>query len=44
MIRIGTSGYSYQDWVGAFYPLLTDKSDMLALYAQTFDTVEINAT
>ena len=44
MIKIGTSGFSYPDWVGNFYPLLTDKGDMLNHYATIFDTVEINST
>jgi uncharacterized protein YecE (DUF72 family) len=44
MIRIGTCGYSFADWVGAFYPPGTAKGDMLAHYAQHFDTVEVNST
>jgi len=44
MIRIGTSGYSFQDWVGSFYPPGTAKGDMLAHYATRFDTVEVNST
>jgi uncharacterized protein YecE (DUF72 family) len=45
-IRIGTSGWSYDDWVGPFYPqeLRTRKSDWLAYYGRFFDTVEINST
>ncbi len=44
MIRIGTSGYSYEDWVGPVYPEGTDKRDFLSFYAQKFDTVEVNYT
>lgn len=44
MIRIGTSGYSYQDWIGPFYPEGIPNRDMLACYAQHFDTVEVNFT
>jgi uncharacterized protein YecE (DUF72 family) len=44
MIRIGTSGFSYDDWIGCFYPEHIGKSDMLAHYARQFDTVEINSS
>ncbi len=44
MIRIGTSGYSYDDWVGPVYPEGTNKRDFLSIYAQKFDTVEVNYT
>lgn len=44
MIRIGTSGYSFADWVGPFYPPGTTRGRMLDHYARHFDTVEINAT
>lgn len=43
-VYIGTSGYSYADWVGPFYPDGTDKRDMLAYYARYFRAVEINFT
>jgi uncharacterized protein YecE (DUF72 family) len=42
MIRIGTSGYSYDDWVGPFYPNELAKSDRLFFYAREFDTTELN--
>jgi uncharacterized protein YecE (DUF72 family) len=42
--KIGTSGYSYQDWKGPFYPEKLPKGKMLDYYAQYFDTVEINST
>ncbi len=42
MIRIGTSGYSYDDWVGPFYPANLKKSDWLEFYARHFDTTELN--
>jgi len=41
-MRIGTSGYSYKDWTGPFYPDGTRPKDMLALYAARFGTVELN--
>jgi uncharacterized protein YecE (DUF72 family) len=44
MIRIGTSGYSFEDWIGPFYPPGTAKGDMLGHYARHFDTVEVNST
>ncbi|OFX15141.1 MAG: hypothetical protein A2Z18_07255 [Armatimonadetes bacterium RBG_16_58_9] len=44
MTYIGTSGFSYDDWKGRFYPEKMAKKDMLAYYARQFNTVEINAT
>jgi len=41
---IGTSGWSYDDWTGPFYPPPLPASDHLAFYARHFQTVEINAT
>jgi len=43
-IRIGTCGYSYDDWKGVFYPEKTPKGKFLEYYAEHFDTVELNAT
>jgi len=43
-IRIGTSGYSFADWVGPFYPPGTSRGAMLDYYKRHFDTVEVNAT
>lgn len=40
----GTSGYSYKEWVGPFYPDKTPASAMLRYYAERFPTVEINNT
>ena len=44
MILIGTSGYSFPDWVGPFYPPGTDRSQMLDYYVRHFAAVEVNAT
>ena len=44
MIRLGTSGFSYDDWVGPVYPPGLPKREWLAYYAQRFDTVELNVT
>ena len=41
---IGTSGYSFGDWVGTFYPPETKQRDMLAEYVRHFETVELNYT
>ena len=43
-IKIGTSSYSYDDWLGSFYPETIKKSQMLEYYCQFFDTVELNVT
>jgi uncharacterized protein YecE (DUF72 family) len=43
-LRIGTSGYQYDDWRGRFYPKTLPKSAWFAHYAERFDAVEINAT
>jgi uncharacterized protein YecE (DUF72 family) len=43
-IRVGTSGWHYDDWAGRFYPADMKKSDWLSFYMQHFDTVEINNT
>jgi len=44
MIHIGTSGYSYDDWVGPFYPEGTPKNKFLDHYARQFGAVEVNYT
>lgn len=43
-IRIGTSGWHYNDWPGLFYPADLPKRKWLQYYAEHFDTVEINNT
>jgi len=43
-VRIGTSGYSYAEWKGNFYPEKMAAKDMLRFYAERFSTVEINNT
>jgi uncharacterized protein YecE (DUF72 family) len=42
-IKVGTSGWSYDDWIGPFYKS-DEKSKWLDFYAQFFSTVEINST
>lgn len=41
---VGTSGYAYKPWKGKFYPAKLPDKEMLAFYAERFDTVEINHT
>ncbi|WP_162137677.1 DUF72 domain-containing protein [Methanomassiliicoccus luminyensis] len=45
-VLIGCSGWSYEDWVGRFYPvaLAKKKEEWLRYYASYFSTVEINST
>jgi uncharacterized protein YecE (DUF72 family) len=43
-IRIGTSGFSYKEWLGGFYPEKLAGPKMLAYYSQRLPTVEINYT
>ena len=43
-ILIGTSGWTYDDWKGHFYPEKLPKSKWLEYYAGQFPTVEVNST
>ena len=43
-VLVGTSGYSFPDWVGPFYPKGTRGGDMLRHYATVFPAVEINTS
>jgi uncharacterized protein YecE (DUF72 family) len=43
-ILLGTSGYSYADWMVNFYPEGLDKTKQLEFYSKHFNTVEINFT
>ena len=40
----GTSGFSYKEWLGHFYPEKLPAAEMLRYYAEHFPTVEINNT
>lgn len=42
ILRVGTSGYSYPEWKGSFYPEKIKPADMLRFYAERFGTVEVN--
>ncbi|HYW83831.1 MAG TPA: DUF72 domain-containing protein, partial [Spirochaetia bacterium] len=44
ILRIGTSGYSYKEWKGVFYPENLKPAEMLSFYAGRLGTVEINNT
>ncbi|HYM59945.1 MAG TPA: DUF72 domain-containing protein [Thermoanaerobaculia bacterium] len=41
---VGTSGYSYKEWKGHFYPEDLPAAKMLEFYGQHFGSVEINNT
>jgi uncharacterized protein YecE (DUF72 family) len=43
-IRAGTSGWSYKEWKGFFYPEKLPAKDMLRYYGERFPTVEVNNT
>lgn len=43
-LYVGTSGYSYKEWKGSFYPEKIAAKDMLQYYSERLSTVEINAT
>jgi uncharacterized protein YecE (DUF72 family) len=44
VLRIGTSGWQYRDWRGAFYPRDLAQRAWLEYYAERFATVEVNNT
>ncbi|MEA2004757.1 MAG: DUF72 domain-containing protein [Acidobacteriota bacterium] len=41
---LGTSGWSYKDWKGRFYPEELPQKDWLPYYGEHFNTVEVNMT
>ena len=43
-IHVGTSGYSYKEWCGEFYPDKTKSDAFLPFYATKLSTVELNNT
>lgn len=43
-VRAGTSGWSYKEWKGPFYPEKLPNDDMLRFYAERFSSVEVNNT
>ena len=44
IIKIGTSGFSFKDWIGVFYPNELKQNELFSYYACHFNTVEINST
>jgi uncharacterized protein YecE (DUF72 family) len=43
-VRVGCGGWSYADWRGRLYPERGSPRRWLSLYAERFDTVEVNST
>jgi uncharacterized protein YecE (DUF72 family) len=43
-LHVGTSGYSYKEWKGSFYPEDLAAKDMLSHYGERLNAVEINNT
>ena len=45
-VTVGWSGWSYDDWVGRFYPygIKNDNAQRFEHYAQFFSSVEVNST
>jgi uncharacterized protein YecE (DUF72 family) len=43
-VIVGTSGYSYKEWKGSFYPADLPAAKMLSFYATHFGSVEVNNT
>src|SRR5947208_15502677 len=43
-LYVGTSGYSYKEWKGTFYPEDLPDKQMLRFYGERFRAVEINNT
>ena len=43
-LYVGTSGYSYKEWKGSFYPEKIPAAEMLSYYAARLPAVELNNT
>jgi uncharacterized protein YecE (DUF72 family) len=43
-VHIGCSGWNYRSWRGPFYPAREPARRWLELYAERFETVEVNTT
>jgi uncharacterized protein YecE (DUF72 family) len=43
-LHVGTSGYSYKEWKGSFYPEKIPAKEMLPYYASQLSAVELNNT
>ncbi len=44
MIYVGTSGFSYKEWKGEFYPEKMTADEYLGYYSARFDSTELNNT
>ena len=44
LLYVGTSGYSYKEWKGSFYPEDLSSKEMLRYYGEHLDAVEVNNT
>ena len=44
MLYFGTAGFSYNDWVGAYYPPQMPRQEWLYHYAREFNALELNST
>jgi uncharacterized protein YecE (DUF72 family) len=44
LLLIGTSGYDYPEWKGAFYPPALKRDDFLPYYSGQFNALELNYT
>jgi Uncharacterized conserved protein len=44
MVRVGTAGYSYKDWISVFYPEGIKDTYMLEYYSMNFNFVEVNSS
>ncbi|HJQ26614.1 MAG TPA: DUF72 domain-containing protein [Blastocatellia bacterium] len=43
-IFLGTQGWNYEGWVGPFYPRGSKAKELLSLYANIFDSVEVDSS
>ena len=44
MFYCGTCGFSYDDWVGVYYPPKLPRRNWLSFYAQEFNALELDST
>lgn len=44
VVRVGTSGWSYNHWEGVLYPYRTAARERLGYYTRRFQTVELNSS
>jgi len=44
VLYLGTCGFSYNDWVGNFYPRVMPRREWLSYYAREFNALELNST